>query len=87
MTSLCEERFWKLYGALPANVQRLADQKYGLWRENPKHPSLNFKPLVNQEEPVWEVRIGDHYRAFCLKEGDIYVWFWIGSHEEANRLY
>jgi hypothetical protein len=32
------------------------------------------------------VRIGDHYRALGLREGDIVSWFWIGTHEQYNRF-
>lgn len=32
------------------------------------------------------VRIGEHYRALGLREGDIIAWFWIGTHEEYNRF-
>jgi hypothetical protein len=26
------------------------------------------------------------YRALGLREGDLIVWFWIGTHEEYNRF-
>jgi hypothetical protein len=44
---------------------------------------MQFKPLrVN----VWSVRIGDHYRALALRDREVIVWFWIGSHEEYNQF-
>jgi hypothetical protein len=33
-----------------------------------------------------EVRVGDHYRAVGLKQGNDVVWFWIGTHEEYNKF-
>jgi hypothetical protein len=33
------------------------------------------------------VRIGDHYRAIGIREGDIVAWFWIGTHEDCNRSF
>ena len=35
--------FRKLFAALPPDVQRKARKNYKLWRENPAHPSLDFK--------------------------------------------
>ncbi len=32
------------------------------------------------------VRVGDHYRAVGLKQGNDVVWFWIGTHEEYNKF-
>lgn len=47
--SFASERFWQLYSELPAEVQRLADKQYELFRKDPFHPSLHLKQ-------VWEVR-------------------------------
>lgn len=33
--SFASERFWQLYTELPAEVQRLADKQYELFREDP----------------------------------------------------
>ncbi len=32
------------------------------------------------------VRVGEHYRAIGLKDGDVVAWFWIGTHEAYNRF-
>jgi hypothetical protein len=32
------------------------------------------------------VRIGNNYRAFGLREGDLIVWFWIGTHGKYNHF-
>jgi hypothetical protein len=56
-----------------------------LWKNNPRHASLRFKK-VHSTEPVYSVRIGRDWRALGLLEGDIMVWFWIGSHAEYNHL-
>jgi hypothetical protein len=44
---------------------------------------MQFKPLVAN---VWSVRIGDHYRALARRDGDLIIWFWIGTHEDYNNL-
>ena len=46
MTSKATRRFWRRYRELPAPVQRLAVRNYRLWRDNLRHPSLDFKKLA-----------------------------------------
>jgi len=36
-------RFWKWFDSLPAGVQKLAREKYALWKQEPYHPSLKFE--------------------------------------------
>jgi hypothetical protein len=78
MTSRATRRFWKLYQELPESVQWLAVKNYRLWRDNPRHPSLDFKKLAGQGER-FSIRVGDHYRALGHKISDGYEWVWIGS--------
>lgn len=54
-----------------------------LWKRDPYHSSLHFEERRNG---VCVVRIGEHYRALGLREGDVIAWFWIGTHEESNRF-
>jgi len=63
--------------SLPEEVRELADKNFALWKENPWHPSLSFKPL---QEPKWSVRIGRDYRAVGIMHGDTIIWYWIGRH-------
>jgi hypothetical protein len=73
-----------MYARLPEHVQTLARKNYGLFRANPEHPSLRFKPLAGHSE-VYSVRIGLCYRAVALREGDTLHWFWIGSHADFDK--
>ncbi len=84
MTGKADRRFWKAFEKLPAPVQRLVREKYALWSRDPYHPSLRFEERRNG---ICVVRIGEHYRALGLREGDIIAWFWIGTHEEYNRFH
>jgi hypothetical protein len=61
----------------------LAREKFQVWTRDPFHPSMQFKSLVAN---VWSVRIGDHYHALARRDGDLIVWFWIGTHEDYNNL-
>ena len=85
MTSKTTRRFWSLYRELPEAVQRLAVKNYGLWCDNPHHPSLDFKKLGGHGDR-FSIRIGDHYRALGRRvEGGV-EWVWIGTHEEYSKL-
>lgn len=85
MKSRASSRFWKLYEALPENIQRLARKNYLLWTANPGHPSLGFKELRGGQGR-FSVRVGDHYRALGRRTAEGVEWVWIGSHEDYNKL-
>ncbi len=85
MKSSTTSQFWKLYYALPDDIQRRADNAYKLWRMNPSAHGLFFK-RVGKRQPVYPVRIGQDYRALGLIEEESIVWFWIGAHDEYERL-
>jgi hypothetical protein len=75
-------RFWNCYNALPTEVQRLADANYALLKSNERHPSLQLKKVGR----FWSVRVGLHYRALGIEDGEDTVWFWIGHHADYDRL-
>jgi hypothetical protein len=83
VTSNATRAFWEAFDSLPATIQRQARAKYELWKHHPFHPSLHFKELTND---VWSARITLDYRAMARRRGERIVWFWIGTHEEYNRL-
>lgn len=56
-----------------------------MWRENPDMPGLQFK-RVGRTRPVYSIRIGDHYRALGVLQDDVVTWFWLGTHDEYERL-
>ena len=88
MTSLnshATEAFWKAYRSLPVGVQERARDAYRLWRTNPGHPGLHFKPIHSGKQ-VYSVRVGLGYRALGVRDGETMVWFWIGSHADYDRL-
>jgi len=56
-----------------------------MWKANPNHPSLRFR-RVDKEEPIYSARVSGNYRVLGVLEGDTVIWFWIGDHEEYDRL-
>jgi len=81
--SRARRSFWEEFAGLPKAIQVTARDKFALWREDPFHPALQFKEL---RPGVWSVRINDGYRALGLREGELIVWFWIGTHAQYDRL-
>jgi len=75
-------KFWQFYNNLPSEVQKLADENYQLLKQDSSHPSLHFKKVGK----FWSVRVGIHHRALAVEEGSDVVWFWIGRHDEYERL-
>jgi len=76
------KKFWNFYAELPEQIRKLADQNYELIKNDPRHPSLRFKKVGR----FWSARVGIHYRAAAVQEGEDFVWFWIGHHSEYDRL-
>ena len=85
MRSQTTADFRTLLSKAPEAVQTKARSAYRLWSENPSHPSLRFKK-VHGTLPVYSVRIDLDWRALGVLNGDVVVWFWIGSHAEYERM-
>jgi hypothetical protein len=49
-------RFRRCYGALPTEIQSVADQSFALLQRDPSHPSLHFKKTGK----LWSARVGIH---------------------------
>jgi hypothetical protein len=46
--------FWSCYRRLPGDIQQTANKSFALLKDDPRHPSLQFKKLHS----VWSARIG-----------------------------
>lgn len=85
MNSRTTERFRRAYSLLPSQVQQQAREAYRLFRDDPKHPGLQFKK-VHSHLPVYSARVNLDYRAVGILRGDEVIWFWIGTHAEYERV-
>ena len=85
MKSHATTRFWQFYDKLPEDIRRDADRAYKLWQDDPRHPSLQFK-RVDRQDPIYSVRVGRGHRALGWLEDDTIAWFWIGDHDEYDRM-
>lgn len=67
---------------LPPSIRKLARKNFLLWLRDAHHPSLQFKKVGN----YWSARVGLDHRALARVTEDRVVWFWIGAHDEYERL-
>lgn len=80
------KRFRALFDMLPERARRQAIADYQLFKQNPRHPGLQFKQIGKRDPSIYSARAGEHYRAIGFLEGDTITWFWIGSHEDYNKF-
>ncbi len=82
MKHFASPKFWAVYEALPLSVRLVADANYALLKQDPRHPSLQFKKVGR----YWSVRVGLRYRALAVDVEGGCLWFWIGSHADYDKL-
>ena len=74
--------FWTCFARLPKDVQKSAKRKFSLLKANPDQPSLHFKKVGE----FWSVRVNLAYRALAIEDDSDFIWFWVGKHDEYDRL-
>jgi hypothetical protein len=77
-------KFWQHFDALPSNIQHQARNIYELLKQNPLHPSLQFKSI--KIGAFRSVRVSLGYRALGAPVALGVQWFWIGSHADYDKL-
>ena len=85
MTSKTTRKFRENLQSLPEQIRRQARTAYQLFRDDPRHPSLQFK-RVHRTLPIYSARVSLDYRAVCALSGDQIIWFFVGSHADYERL-
>ena len=85
MKSKLTKQFRKRFKRLPREIQDQTRAAYRLFKENPYYLGLHFE-CIDRQEPLWSVRIGLHYRAVGVREGDTIIWYFIGSHADYDHL-
>jgi len=76
------DRFWKCYAKLPEPVQKISKKNFELLKTDPSYPSIHFKKVGK----FWSARIGLDYRALAIEDGEDFIWVWIGTHDEYERM-
>jgi len=74
---------------LPQHIQMLAAAAFEVFLADPEDPALHNHALDDtrrgrhrkESRAVWITR---RYRAIYVVDGDVNVWYWVGSHSDYN---
>ncbi|SMO40475.1 hypothetical protein [Gracilimonas mengyeensis] len=77
--------FWENYQKLPEEIKQKARKAYQFFKQDPSHPSLRFKKIIDNPD-VYSVRVSMDYRAIGVKKNDTMIWFWIGNHHDYEEM-
>jgi mRNA-degrading endonuclease RelE of RelBE toxin-antitoxin system len=86
MISKTTTKFWKYYEKLPDEIKEKSREIFEFFQKDPFHPSLHFK-RVHSSKPIFSIRITKNYRAIGILEKNEIIWFWIGNHEEYEKIF
>ena len=59
-------------------------KSFELLKRDPRHPSLQFKKLALSL--LWSARVGLNYRALTVDVPNGFLWVWVGTHAEYDRM-
>lgn len=85
MLSHINARWKKSYKNLPKQVRKTANKQYKIFKQDPYHPSLHFKK-IHSTKPIFSARVNQNYRTIGILNENIIIWFWIGSHDDYDKL-
>ena len=81
------EEFQKRYRDLPIIIQKKAEKKEKLFRQNPFHPSLHTEKLEPKGKEVWSFRVDKKYRIFFrFINSNRVLFLTIGLHDWVYKL-
>ena len=79
------DEFKRRYQELPIAVQKKAERREKLFRENPFHPALQTEKLKPREKEYWSFRIDNEYRILFRFHTDTTIIFLTCGHH--NWIY
>lgn len=86
MISHINSKWKRLYKKLPTEIRQIAKNKYKQFKDNPFHASLHFK-RIHSNKAIFSARITSNHRTIgILNDDNAIIWFWIGSHDEYERI-
>jgi hypothetical protein len=77
-----DENWCALFNGLPVEVQELALRNYERFKANPYHSSVHFARVAG----CWSVHAGRGYRALATEIDAEFIWSWIGSRNDYDRM-
>lgn len=69
---------------LPGEIQRRAEKQLRFLAQNPNHPSLRTKKMVDSRN-IWEGRITKNYRFTFQIESNTFILRRIGTHDVLKK--
>jgi len=85
MNSHTTKNFRESYKKLPKEIRQVAKKQYQLFIIDSFHPSLNFK-RVHSSMAIFSARISAGYRALGVLKENTVIWFWIGNHDDYEKI-
>ena len=82
MLSFTKKSFRSRLQSLPPEIRALAVKNFRQWLRDPRHPSIQFKKVRR----FGSARVGSDYRALAISTNESVEWFWIGLHDEYERI-
>lgn len=76
------EEFEKQYKKLPLEIQKKAEKKEKLFRQNQFHPLLRIEKLEPKSKETWSFRINKKYRVLFRHIGTNKVIFLVCGHHK-----
>lgn len=83
--------YHQLLATLPEAVREAAKRKFILFVANPRQVSLRLHKLKDRSRGQhvpgsYSVSVTKGYRAIFFIDGQVNVWYWIGSHADYDRF-
>ena len=85
MISRLDPEFLEALRRLDPATRRKVQRAYHLFKDNPRHGSLKFR-RVRGTRNHYSARIDDNYRVLGVVEGNVITWYWVGPHDEYDRM-
>ena len=85
MISRLDPEFLEALRKLDHETRRKVQRAYQLFKDNPRHGSLRFR-RVRGTRNHYSARVDDYYRVLGVVEGNTITWYWVGPHDEYERM-
>lgn len=84
--STLSPKFFRTYRHLPPGIRAKARESYRLFVADPA--SVKFKAIKRLADgnQLCSARVTRDYRVLGVLANDIVIWFWIGQHDNYERL-
>lgn len=80
-----------MFDELSIEIKALAKKAFLQFVKDPKHPALRHHALKDSKKGQhrngsFSVSINMQYRAIYVVDGDVNVWYWVGTHAQYNHF-